>query len=451
MFEITHKDKGSNARTGVIKVKHGAINTPCFIPVATKAAVKALDFDAVDELGIPILMCNTYHLFLQPGADVVKKLGGLHRFMNWNKPIITDSGGFQAFSLGYGMEHFANKQGSKLKGMNKKDIEEIREIRRKDIKKMAHISDDKVTFISVYDQTLQELTPEKSIEIQHKLGGDIIIALDECTSPLHDYDYVKQSMERTHRWAKRCLDYHKKYVNNKGDVDDNEEYANDNKEQVNDKGYAKQNEKNKEIPKLLLGVVQGGNFPKLRKESARYISSLDFDGFALGGFFGEDKKQMYELVKEVNKILPENKIRHLLGIGTVEDIFLGVEQGIDMFDCNSATRIARSGYAYILPESGGNAKNKFRIKVTNKEFELSQEPLDKNCSCKVCRKHSRAYIRHLFRANEYLAYTLMSYHNLYFIMKLMEDIRNSIEKGGFLELKSRWIGVIYINFYSIIT
>lgn len=403
-FKIKAKD--SKARAGLLELKHGVIETPCFIPVATKGAIKALTFEEIEELGIQVLMCNTYHLYLRPGADVVEQLGGLHKFMNWNKPIITDSGGFQAFSLGYGMEHFANKQKVKFG-------DEERLARAKKVNKLAHVNDEHVTFCSIYDQSVHELTPEKSIELQHKLGGDIIIALDECTSPLHDYDYVKKSLQRTHKWAKRCLDFHKNLM------------AKDNSREA--------------FKQAIFGVVQGGNFDDLRVESAKFIASLDFDGYAIGGFFGENKKRMYELVEKVCDLLPEEKVRHLLGIGTVEDLFLGVEKGIDLFDCNSATRIARSGYVFVGPESGGNIKNKFRYNLNRKKFEADEQPLDAECDCKVCRRHTRAYVRHLFRAKEYLAYTLVSYHNLYFMVKLMKDIKESIEKGNFLKLKKKWL------------
>lgn len=420
LFTITSKSKDCKARTGIITTRHGIIHTPAFIPVATKGSVKAMTMEQIQELDAEILMCNTYHLFLKPGEELISKLGGLHKFMNWNKPIITDSGGFQVFSLGYGLVHRANKIKSKLSEDEITHLERIDKTTKEENKEMmlAKISGDTVKFRSVYDTSWQEFTPEKSIEIQHKLGGDLIIAFDECTSPLHKYDYVKESLARTHKWAEMCLAYHKKNVK-KGEKGSNWE---------------------KKPNQFLLGVVQGGDFNDLRKESAVFFANKDFDAYALGGFFGEDKKEMYTLVGEVDEILPENKFRHLLGIGTPEDIILGVEQGIDTFDCNSATRIARVGYIYILPESGGNVENKFRYRITNAEFEDDKNPLDKNCECWVCRNYTRAYVRHLLKAQEYTGYTLASYHNVYFFINLMKRIRMAIEEDKFLEMKKKWLG-----------
>jgi len=420
---FTIKSKQDKARTGVITTKHGSIETPAFMPVATKATAKALTQEQMNELGSQILMCNTYHLFLKPGEELIAKFGGLHKFMNWNKPIITDSGGFQVFSLGYGLVHKANKIKSRLNEEEIKGLEKVeKDIKEENKEKMlAKIKGDTVTFRSIYDNSVQELTPEKSIAIQHKLGSDFIIAFDECTSPLHDYEYVKESLERTHRWADMCLNYHKKNV----------------KKSLWD---ALENETSEEKPnQFLLGVIQGGNFQDLRKESAQFFAERDFDAYALGGFFGESKEDMYKLVGEVDEILPEDKFRHLLGIGTAEDIILAVEQGIDTFDCNSATRIARAGYIHILPQSGGTVENKFRYRITGKEYEDDSKSLDPNCDCWVCKNYTRAFVRHLLKANEYTGYTLASYHNIYFFIKLMEKIRNFINEGKFQELKKQWL------------
>jgi len=423
---FTIKSKQGKARTGVITTKHGNIQTPAFMPVATKATAKALTQEQMEQLGSQILMCNTYHLFLKPGEELIDKFEGLHKFMNWNKPIITDSGGFQVFSLGYGLVHKANKIKSRLNEDEIKSLEKLESgsengngIKEENKEKMlAKIKGDTVTFRSVYDNSVQELTPEKSIEIQHKLGSDLIIAFDECTSPLHDYEYVKTSLARTHRWAEMCLTYHKANVQkSKWDSSENETPH-----------------------QFLLGVIQGGNFADLRKESAKFFSKREFDAYALGGFFGESKEDMYKLVGEVDEILPENKFRHLLGIGTAEDILLAVEQGIDTFDCNSATRVARAGYIYITNKSGGTVENKFRYRLLGKEFEDDAKPLDENCDCWVCKTYTRAFIRHLLKANEYTGYTLTSYHNIYFFIKLMENIRKSIDEGKFGELKKEWLG-----------
>lgn len=395
-FKITANDKKTNARAGKIKLSSGIVNTPAFIPVATKAAVKALSSEDLEEIGAEILMANTYHLLLQPGNALIKKFKGLHNFMNWKKPLMTDSAGFQAFSLGYGMEHFTGKMGSYFIENN------VFEEKRKNIKKMAHVDDEGVSFQSIYDKTIRHLTPEKSIKIQEELGAEIIIAFDECTSPFSDYEYTKKSLERTHKWAQRCI-------------------------------------KAKKSKQAILGVIQGGNFKDLRKESAKFISSLKFDGYAIGGSLGKSKKDMHKILDWVMEELPEDKPRHLLGIGTVEDIFNCIEKGIDLFDCVGPTRIARAGYCYISPESGGNLKNKFRIRVNRAIYKQDKKPIDKNCNCKVCKNYSRSYINHLFKAREYLAYHLVSYHNLYFILNLTKQIRESIVKGEFLDLKKSFL------------
>lgn len=397
-FSISKKEKSSKARTGIIKVPHGIIHTPAFIPVATKAAIKALSSEDMEELDAEILMCNTYHLFLQPEIELIKKYNGLNKFMNWKRALITDSAGFQAFSLGFGMEHFTGKILKKSNFFPEEiDIEP-----KKDVKKMAHVDDYGVKFQSIYDKTTKHLTPEKSIEIQEALNADIMIAFDECTSPLSDYDYTKTSLQRTHKWTERCL-------------------------------------KAKKSQQAILGVIQGGHYKDLRKTSAKFISSLPFDGFAIGGSLGKSKKDMHKVLEWVIKELPENKPRHLLGIGTVEDIFESVERGVDLFDCVSPTRIARASYVHICPSSGGNLKNKFRYRLTNSKFKFDKKPLDPNCRCKVCRNYSRAYIRHLFKAKEMLAYSLASYHNLYFLLNLMKEIRKSIAKNKFRALKKKWL------------
>lgn len=381
-------------RLGEIKLPNGKIKTPAFIPVATKASVKALSKHDLEELTPQILMCNTYHLMLRPGADLIKKFKGLHKFMNWNKPIITDSAGFQAFSLGYGKEHFTGKIGSYFVGKKQQP--------KKKVEKLALINDNHVKFKSIYDEKIKTLTPEKSIKIQEKLGGDIIIALDECTSPFSSYNYTKNSLERTHKWAVRCIKAHK-------------------------------------TKQALFGVIQGGEYKDLREKSAKFISSLDFDGYCIGGSLGKTKQKMHNILEWCINLLPENKPRHLLGIGTVEDIFNSVERGIDLFDCVAPPRLARAGYIYISYKSGGSKKNKFRYRLKNAKYEKDKLPLDPNCNCKVCKHYSRAYIRHLFKSKELLAYNLATYHNLYFILRLMEDIRKAIKNNEFLKLKNKWL------------
>lgn len=390
-FRIIAKD--ASARAGTLETKNGKIKTPAFIPVATKAAVKTLTSEDMEELGAQILMCNTYHLMLQPGRLLVKKMGGLHSFMSWKKPLITDSAGFQAFSLGYGIEHFTGKMGNYFVGDQKPPKEKI--------KKLATVDDDGVSFLSIYDQSVHKLTPEESIQIQEDLGGDIIIAFDECTSPFSSYEYVKESMKRTHRWAERCIKAHT-------------------------------------TDQALMGVIQGGPHEDLRREAAKFISER-FDIYGIGGSLGKTKADMHKILEWVTDELPEERPRHLLGIATVEDLFESVERGVDMFDCVGPTRIARAGYVYILPESGGNRKNKYRIKLTTLKYEDDKKPIDPNCNCKVCRNYSRAYIRHLFKAQEMTAYYLASYHNLHYVLSLMRKIRESIKKEEFKRLKEKWI------------
>ncbi len=392
-FEILKKYK--KARTGIVHTPHGSFHTPAFVPVGTKATVKAMPPKDLKEMGAEVLLCNTYHLYLQPGADLVKKMGGLHKFMGWDRPIVTDSGGYQVFSLGFGIEH----------GISKWFLEEsTNPIKKEKEEKFAKISDEGVHFKSHIDHSHHHISPEKSMEIQNRLGADIIFAFDECTSPLHDYNYTKKAVERTFAWAKRSLKSHK------------------NKNQA------------------LFGVVQGGNFKDLRVKSAKQIASLNFPGFGIGGPMGTKKKDMMDILDWTMPILPENKPKHMLGIGGVEDFFYCVERGIDMFDCVLPTRLARQGIVFISPESGGNIKNKWRTHVTNASNKANKDPIDKNCDCYTCKTFSRAYIRHLYKANELLFNYLTTYHNIYFILDLMKQIRESIEKKTFDKLKRKWLG-----------
>jgi queuine tRNA-ribosyltransferase/7-cyano-7-deazaguanine tRNA-ribosyltransferase len=392
-LEFKLKEQDGIARTGIIKVKHGIINTPDLMPVATKATVKALTADDLNELKTQILICNTYHLMLKPNADVISQMGGLHKFMNWDKPLVTDSGGFQAFSLGFGKEHAVGKMyfpGEKnTKG-------------KPPGKSIAKIDDLGISFRSIYDNTPQYLTPEKSIKIQEKLGADIILVLDECTSPLSSKKYTAESLKRTHNWAKQCLEIH-------------------------------------DSDQALVGIVQGGHWKDLREKSAKYISSLNFDGFAIGGSLGKSKRDMHNVLDWVIPNLSENKPRHLLGIGVVEDIFESVERGVDLFDCVAPTRMGRSGFIYTRPPLG-TKKNKYRYKLKTLKNRTDSKPLDHNCNCKVCKNYSRAYIYHLLKTEELIGYNLVSYHNVYFFIELMREIRNSIKTGTFKNLKKEWMG-----------
>lgn len=387
-FKIEKKIPGALGRAGIIHTPHGDIPTPAFVTVGTKATVKALSPEQVKDLGADVVLANTYHLYLQPGDELVKKAGGLHKFMNWSGPMMTDSGGFQVFSLGAAYEEGGL---SKFLTSGNENIG-----RKSNSEKLAKIDDEGVSFRSHIDGSLHRLTPERSMEIQYNLGADIIFAFDECTSPTAGYDYQKTAMDRTHAWAKRSLDQH-----NKLDTDNHQ---------------------------AIYGVVQGGRFQDLREESAKQISKLDFDGFGIGGSF--EKKDMDSAVAWVTKILPEDKPRHLLGIGEVEDIFTGVENGADTFDCVTPTRLGRNGA--ILTSVG-------RLNINNSEYQTDFSPLEKDCGCYTCQNYTRAYLAHLFRAKEMLAGTLASIHNLYFLVNLVKKIRTAILAENFNEFKNSFL------------
>ncbi|KHO51313.1 tRNA guanosine(34) transglycosylase Tgt [Candidatus Woesearchaeota archaeon] len=397
-FSPIRKDPKTGARTGIVTTPHGSFHTPAFVTVGTLATVRALSSQDLNDLGVEVALANTYHLHLRPGGKIIGKMGGLHGFMSFQKPLFTDSGGFQAFSLGFGMEHGTGKIGGFFpdEGFQKQPQAE----------RWARVDGDGVTFRNPITGEKTRLTPEISIRIQHDLGADIMLAFDECTSPLHDYSYTKESLERTHRWAERCITSHKK-----------------NRKQS------------------LWGIVQGGVWKDLREESARFISSLPFEGYAIGGSLGDKSKtQMHDILEWTVPLLEREKPVHLLGIGAVEDIFNSIERGIDTFDCVSPTRLARHGYLFLTPKSGGSPENKFRMAIKHKEYQLDKGPIDRHCSCSTCKTYSRAYLRHLFLANELSYFRLASIHNLHFFLRLMEAIRESIGKGRFLQLKKAWLG-----------
>ena len=404
-FTIESKAPNSLARAGIIETAHGNIETPAFIPVGTKATVKATTTDEVgDKVGADAILANTYHLYLQPGDEIIKKAGGLGKFMHWSGPTLTDSGGFQAFSLG------------QVKGRGSKFRKDIAPESRGDSGAMSIIDDDGVTFRSVIDGSEHRFTPERSIDIQHNIGADIIFAFDECAQPGADYDYQKKAMERTHEWAKRCLEEHKK-----------------------------QGERSKENGvRALFGIVQGGRHEDLRKESARVIGKMklesgeEFDGFGIGGSF--DKDDIGTAVHWVNEELPEDKPRHLLGIGEPIDLILGVANGVDTFDCVAPTRIARTGAAYVYPSpENGNVA---RLNLLNSQFKEDLGPLDPTCECDTCKNYSRAYIAHLFRAKEMLGATLLSVHNLHFLVHIVKRLRKAIIEGKFEEEKERLLNIL---------
>ncbi len=387
-FKICAKDKKLPARAGVLKTEHGEIETPVFVPVGTQATVKSLTPQDLKEAGAQIILSNTYHLNLRPGPDLIQKLGGLHNFMSWDHPIMTDSGGFQVFSLAVDVDS------------------------KTDVPPLVKIDEDGVTFRSHLDGSMHRFTPEKSIEIQQKLGADIILAFDDCPPYSADYEKVKRAMERTHRWATRSLDALG------GTLPLRDSLAN----------------------QALFGIVHGGVFKDLREESAKFIGGLDFDGIAVGGVaVGESKIQMRQALDWVGPYLPDGKPRHLLGVGEVDDLFEAIERGMDMFDCVIPTRLGRMGACFVSP-SLGNLENRFRIDITKAKYFDDKEPIDKNCHCSTCQNFSRAYLNHLFRTRELLAYRLASNHNVYFLINLVKEIRGAILNGRFIKLKQSWLG-----------
>lgn len=374
-FKILKKSKKSNARLGFIETSNGVIETPSLVPVATQAVVKTLTSEEVEETKSQLLICNTFHLHLKPGEKFVDKAGGLHKFMNWKRPLMTDSGGFQVFSLGFGRDLGTGKI---LK--EKRDKESITlSSKPKNIK----ITQDGVYFNSPIDGAKLFIGPRESIKIQEKLGADIIFTFDECTSPLADYEYTKKSLQKTHEWAKICLD-------------------------------------TKKSKQALFGIVQGGKYQDLRRESAKIIGSMDFDGFGIGGEFGDDKTMMPKMINWVVNELPEKKPRHLLGIGHLEDMEKIMKSGVDLFDCTAPTHYARRGIAFT---STG------RIDLRNKKFLNKREPLDKNCVCNVCLKYRKDYICHLIRAHEITGLKLLTFHNVWHFNTYVEELRMKIKKG----------------------
>lgn len=396
-YEITHKDPKSMARVGRLAVKHGSLETPAFIVVGTRASVKAVDPRELEAMGVQIALANTYHLMLRPGAEAVAEQGGLHSFMGWKGPMVTDSGGFQAFSLGFAIEHGVGKMVKMFPAEGSHD-----RAPKPQKPKLAKITDDGIVFHSHLDAAKYLLTPERSIDVQEKLGADMILVLDECTSPLSSYEYTKDSLDRSHRWAERSLAAHK-------------------------------------TDQALVGIVQGGAYEDLRTYAATWNAGMPFDSFAIGGSLGKSKDDMWRILEWTNAILPEGKPRHLLGIGGVDDVFGAIERGVDMFDCISPTRLARMGIVYLRPESGGSPANKWRLHL-NGSVKAEKGPIDPACGCSTCKRFSRAYLRHLLSTGELLGYSLTSTHNLYFITKLFEEIRAAIKDGSFVALKERWMG-----------
>ena len=357
-YELIKEEKHTGARLGRITTDHGVIETPIFMPVGTQGTVKSMDNDDLKTMNAQIILGNTYHLYLRPGMDIMAKAGGLHRFMNWDRPILTDSGGFQVFSLNA----------------------------------LRKISEEGVEFVSHLDGSRHFMTPEKSIQIQNTIGADIIMCFDECAPPDADYEYTKKSMEMTSRWAERCKKAHQRP----------DEQA-------------------------LFGIVQGGMYEDLRAQSVKELTEIDFPGYSIGGLsVGEPKPVMYRILDHTTPLLPKDKPRYLMGVGSVDCLFEGVIRGIDMFDCVLQTRIARNGTA--LTSQG-------KVVIRNATSAEDFGPLDPECDCYVCRNHSRAYLRHLIKCNEILGARLLTYHNLYYTLSLMEKIREAIRNDTLTALK----------------
>ena len=393
-FKITHQTQTTRARLGELSTPHGVVKTPAFIFCATKAAIKGCTPELMKTAGTQIILSNTYHLMLQPGGELVEKMGGLHQFMGWQGPMLTDSGGFQIFSLGHGS--VANE----IKGRRDNGYQ----------KTLSNITEDGAKFKSYIDGSYHVLTPEKSMEVQRQLGADLIVVLDECT-PFHvDKTYTERSMQLSHRWALRSLDAFKEQDNGK---------------------------------QALYGIVQGGVYPDLRQEAATFISDNPFFGHAVGGSLGADKAQMHDVVATtMSQLTPERPV-HLLGIGGVRDIFNGVRHGIDTFDCVHPTRLARHGGALVRAdywhEMEENKNKKEHINLKNTRFKTDECPIDKTCDCSTCQIFSRAYLHHLLKAKEILSIQALTIHNVYYMNRLLTAVREAIA-GDTLEREEKlWV------------
>ncbi len=439
---------GALGRAGVLTTPHGDIETPAFVTVGTKATVKGITMEMLKDAGAQVVLANTYHLYLQPGDELVAKAGGLHKFMNWSGPTMTDSGGFQVFSLGVALGKNITKFTKSGKGeeelqisaasQNSENSASTASARDTDAPAMApaKIDANGVMFRSIIDGSVHYFTPEKSIQIQHNLGADIIFAFDECTSPNEPYNYQAESLDRTHRWAKESLAYHLKARNDKGNGAG--EIAGDGASDGAGNRIAER--------QALFGIVQGGRHEKLRKESAEVLANMTvdvedsqgdgnvvqvgFDGFGIGGSFA--KEDMSEAVRWVNEILPENKPRHLLGIGEAEDLFDAVENGCDLFDCVMPTRNGRTGT--LLTRLG-------KMNITNAKYGDDFSPVEEGCECYTCKNYTRAYLSHLFRAKEMLGGTLATVHNLYFTINLVKQMRQAMLDGRFAEFKKGFLSL----------
>lgn len=415
-FTIQQKDTVTKARAGVLKTPHGDILTPNFNPVGTQGTVKTLSSLDLKEIGAQIVLSNTYHLNLRPGAQVIKEMGGLASFMGWSGPTMTDSGGFQVFSLGAALKKVVlhDREGRSLSKFSKSvflspadtafvlpAVTKTRQEKELNMLKAAMVHEDGVWFYSHIDGSKNWFDAEVSISLQEKMGADLIVAFDDHESPLWDYERTKLSVERTNRWGIASLEAQKR------------------KDQ------------------LMYGVVHGGMYEELRKASAMFTDK-HFEAVSIGGSY-TSKDILYKTLEWCVPYFSEEKPRHLLGIGEVQDLFEGVARGIDFFDCVAPTRRGRHGTFYISPENGGRKENNFTMNVQNAKYQLDTDPIDPGCLCMTCQNYTRAYIHHLVKADELLAQRLGSYHNVYFIVNLVKRIREAILDGSFEQMKKYWL------------
>jgi queuine tRNA-ribosyltransferase len=399
-FKVEKNLTGSLGRTGEITTPHGVIKTPAFIPVGTKATLKSVLPESIKDFGAQAVLANAYHLYLQPGSDLIDEAGGVGKFMNWAGPTFTDSGGFQVLSLGVGFK--------KVIAMDEKTFQADDVIADKK-ERLAHVDDDGVTFKSHLDGSLHRFTPEVSMQVQHQLGADIIFAFDECTTLHNTRKYQEKALERTRLWAKRCLTEHDRLTQARG----NKPYQ------------------------ALFGVLQGAQYEDLRRKAAQDLGSMSedgisFDGFGIGGAL--DKQTLGQILRWVNEELPEKKPRHFLGIGEPDDLFVGVENGADTFDCVAPSRQARTGS--VFTKDG-------RLNISNAPHKREFKPIEDDCTCYTCKNYTRAYLCHLFRSKEMLASTLATIHNQHFIVGLVDQMRSSINDGNFFEFKAEFMGRYY--------
>lgn len=402
-IQFSIEAREGKARAGTLVTPHGVIKTPAFVPVGTKADVKGVLPDALEKIGAQVVLANTYHLYLQPGEEVVKKAGGLGKFMRWSGPTMTDSGGFQVFSLGAAFGRTITKIAKGEEAPREHGVAVYDEDVRSQHGQLAVIDDEGVTFTSHLDGSLHRFTPERSIEIQHALGADMFFAFDECTAPTEPYEYQKEAMNRTHKWADRSLKAHRQNLD----------------------AARKQ---------AIFGIIQGGRYEDLRKESAKELASMDFDGYGIGGSFS--KEDMQGALQAAVTELPDEKPRHFLGIGEPGDVLLGIEQGMDLFDCVAATRIGRHGSIYT--------KDGIRH-MTNGEFKEDFGPLDADTIVPGTEGFSRAYVSHLVRSKEMLGSVICSMHNLGFILQLVDGAREAIAEGRFAAYKKEFIDRYYAS------